>query len=108
MGKIFIFLNLLIVVFSVTVNSDNTSKLNLPNGFEIKIYASELKSPRQITETDKGYIVVGSKNGDKIFALFDEDKDGFAEEKILIKSGLQNPTGVVSVSYTHLTLPTSG
>ena len=95
MGKIFIFLNLLIVVFSVTVNSDNTSKLNLPNGFEIKIYASELKSPRQITETDKGYIVVGSKNGDKIFALFDEDKDGFAEEKILIKSGLQNPTGVV-------------
>ena len=58
MGKIFIFLNLLIVVFSVTVNSDNTSKLNLPNGFEIKIYASELKSPRQITETDKGYIVV--------------------------------------------------
>ena len=36
MGKIFIFLNLLIVVFSVTVNSDNTSKLNLPNGFEIK------------------------------------------------------------------------
>ena len=55
-----------------------------------------MKSPRQIAETDKGYIVVGSKNGDKIFALFDEDKDGFfAEEKILIKSGLQNPTGVV-------------
>ena len=95
MGKIFIFLNLLIVVFSVTVHSDNTSKLNLPNGFEIKIYASELKSPRQITETDKGYIVVGSKNGDKIFALFDEDEDGFAENRTLIMSGLQNPTGVV-------------
>ena len=58
MGKIFILLNLLIVVFSVTVNSDNTSKLNLPNGFEIKIYASELKHTIQIKETNKGYIVV--------------------------------------------------
>ena len=95
MSKIFIFLNLLILVFSTIVNSDNTSKLNLPSGFEIKIYASDLKSPRQITETDKGYIVVGSKNGDKIFALFDEDEDGFAENRTLIMSGLQNPTGVV-------------
>ena len=95
MDKRFIFLNTLIIFFSAIINSNDISKLNLPNGFEISIYANDLQSPRQITETDKGYIVVGSKNGDKIFALFDEDEDGFAENRTLIMSGLQNPTGVV-------------
>ena len=94
MDKRFIFLNTLIIFFSAIINSNDISKLNLPNGFEISIYANDLQSPRQITETDKGYIVVGSKNGDKIFALFDEDEDGFAENRTLIMSGLQNPTGV--------------
>tara|TARA_Y100001970_G_scaffold294313_1_gene450367 strand:- start:1202 stop:2326 length:1125 start_codon:yes stop_codon:yes gene_type:complete len=95
MDKKFIFLNALVIFFSAIINSNDISKLNLPNGFEISIYANDLQSPRQITETDKGYIVVGSKNGDKIFALFDEDEDGFAENRTLIMSGLQNPTGVV-------------
>ena len=95
MDKRFIFLNTLIIFFSAIINSNDISKLNLPNVFEISIYANDLQSPRQITETDKGYIVVGSKNGDKIFALFDEDEDGFAENRTLIMSGLQNPTGVV-------------
>ena len=95
MDKRFVFLNTLIIFFSAIINSNDISKLNLPNGFEISIYANDLQSPRQITETDKGYIVVGSKNGDKIFALFDEDEDGFAENRTLIMSGLQNPTGVV-------------
>ena len=39
-------------------------------------------------------MIVGSKKGDKIFALYDSDLDGYAEKKILIADGLQNPTGV--------------
>ena len=34
-------------------------KLNIPDGFEISIYADGLDSPRQLAETDGGYIVVG-------------------------------------------------
>ena len=79
--------------FLVYANAD-LNKLTLPPGFEISIYADNLDSPRQITETASGFIVVGSKNGNKIFALHDSNKDGFIDEKIVIASGLQNPTGV--------------
>ena len=69
-------------------------KLNLPDGFEISIFAKDLDSPRQITQTNDGYVIVGSKKGDKIYALDDQDLDGYAEKRILVAEGLQNPTGV--------------
>ena len=83
--------------FILNINSstsDLVDKLNIPSGFKISIFADELESPRQITETKSGFIIVGSKNGDKIFALFDGDRDGYAEIKMTVVSGLQNPTGV--------------
>jgi glucose/arabinose dehydrogenase len=69
-------------------------KLSIPEGFEITIFADELNTPRQISETENGYIIAGSKKGDKIFAFNDEDSDGYAEKRVLIADGLQNPTGV--------------
>ena len=91
--------HLLIICFiyfiSFFINANSyLNKLNLPSGFEIEIFADELISPRQISETEDGYVIVGSKTGDKIFALYDSDLDGYAEKKILIANGLQNPTGV--------------
>ena len=83
--------------FILNINSstsDLVDKLNIPSGFKISIFADKLESPRQITETKSGFIIVGSKNGDKIFALFDGDRDGYAETKMTVASGLQNPTGV--------------
>ena len=47
--------------------SSYLEKLNVPDGFEISIYADGLDSPRQLAETDGGYIVVGSKKGDNHF-----------------------------------------
>ena len=90
-----VFIIYLIYFFSFFINADsNLTKLSLPKGFEISIFADGLESPRQITETQSGFIIVGSKNGDKIFALFDGDRDGYAEINITVASGLQNPTGV--------------
>ena len=90
------FFNLILVtVVSFQISSDILKELNLPKGFMISIYADDLDSPRQITETNGGNIIVGSKNGDKLVAIVDEDKDGYAEKKIVIAEGLQNPTGVV-------------
>ena len=92
---IFIIYFLFIFSFFVSAETDqNIKKLNVPDGFEITLYADGVTSPRQITETNDGFIIVGSKSGDKILALYDKDKDGFAEEKIIITSGLKNPTGV--------------
>ena len=75
--------------FILNINSstsDLIDKLNIPSGFKISIFADGLESPRQITETKSGFIIVGSKNGDKIFALFDGDRDGYAEIKMTFAS----------------------
>ena len=88
----------LLVGITLKVNSaisDLTNKLSVPEGFKISIYADGLESPRQITETNDGYIIVGSKNGKNVYALQDFDSDGYAENKILLAQDLQNPTGVV-------------
>jgi len=91
------YLSLISLVFAVSAygnNTSNLSQLNIPDGFEISIFAEKLESPRQLAETEAGYVIVGSKKGDKIYALQDADFDGYAENKILIANGLQNPTGV--------------
>ena len=56
---------LLIFLLGIILNLHSTSidSLDVPQGFEISIYADNLESPRQIAETDKGFIIVGSKNG---------------------------------------------
>ena len=93
----YFFIIYLIFFFSFFIRAEsnqNIGKLNLPDGFQISIFADKLESPRQITETKEGYVIVGSKKGDKIFALFDGDHDGYAETKLIIATGLKNPTGV--------------
>ncbi len=85
--------SIFVISFYINANSD-LDKLNLPKGFEITIFADNLDSPRQLAETDKGYVIAGSKKGNKIYALFDQDLDGYAEQRILIADNLQNPTGV--------------
>ncbi len=85
----------LLYFFSFYISADpNINKLHVPEGFKITIYAENLDSPRQLAETDNGFIIVGSKNGNKIFALNDANNDGLAEKKVLVATGLQNPTGV--------------
>jgi len=83
-----------ILFLSCLLNSQSTDLLSLPDGFEIKVFANGLDSPRQITETEKGYILVGSKKGSEIVALLDQDKDGVSEKKVIVSDGLQNPTGI--------------
>ena len=93
----YLFIIYLIFFFSFFIRAEsnqNIGKLNLPDGFQISIFADKLESPRQITETKEGYVIVGSKKGDKIFALFDDDHDGYAETKLIVATGLKNPTGV--------------
>ena len=61
----FILFNIYFISLFINANSD-LDKLTLPSGFEISIFADNLDSPRQISETDDGYIIVGSKKGDKL------------------------------------------
>ena len=88
----YFFIIFLLYLFPFYVDAaSNINKLNVPEGFEITIYAENLESPRQLAETDNGFIIVGSKNGNKIYALNNNES---AKQKILVAEGLQNPTGV--------------
>ena len=88
-------LTLMVTFSSYTLGlNTNLEKLNVRSAFEISIYADGLDSPRQLAESHEGYIIVGSKKGDKIYALYDANFDGYAEKRILISENLQNPTGV--------------
>tara|TARA_B110000967_G_C18502431_1_gene372247 strand:+ start:138 stop:545 length:408 start_codon:yes stop_codon:yes gene_type:complete len=90
----FTYLLLTIIIYPSILSSNGIDDLKLPKDFEISIYADEIKSARQMAESSEGIIYVGSKSGDSIYAILDKDNDNFAETKILVASGLSNPTGV--------------
>lgn len=69
------------------------SLINLPDGFEISVYA-EVNNARSLTMSPSGTIYVGNRNADKVYALQDKDGDHWAEEIYVIDSGLNSPNGV--------------
>ena len=82
------------LAFAENISSSVIEKLNVPENFNVEIYAQDIDSPRQITQTNNGYIIVGSKRGNEIVALIDDDEDKFSDRKITLAENLQNPTGV--------------
>ena len=90
----FIYLYLFFLLVIPKVVSNDINNLKIPNGFEINIIANNIESPRQMTETDMGHIIVGSKNGNKVIVLIDINNDGVFEEQLVVANNLQNPTGV--------------
>ena len=85
---------LLLIFCSLNINSNLLDELILPEGFQISIFAKNLDSPRQITETKDGAIIVGYKKGTEVIAFVDEDNDGLFNQR-LVANNLQNPAGVV-------------
>jgi len=73
------------------------NQIKLPPGFKISIFASGLPSARQMCiNPTTGTVYVGSKKGEHgvIYALPDKNKDGIADEVIVIGQGLFPPKGL--------------
>ncbi len=96
----FLSLAILIPLFSVsTVHADlagaekNLSKIKLPNGFKISVFA-EVPGARQMSMGQStGTVFVGTMDG-KVFGVVDKDKDRSADEVVTMMSGLKLPNGV--------------
>ncbi|WP_194777753.1 PQQ-dependent sugar dehydrogenase [Pararhodonellum marinum] len=70
-------------------------KIQLPEGFEIEVWAEDVPNARSLAMSDDGKIVfVGNRRGNKVFALTDEDGDGKADKRYTLASGLKMPNGV--------------
>jgi glucose/arabinose dehydrogenase len=67
------------------------SKLKVPAGFNIEVYAAGMANARSLALGDKGTVFVGSRTVDKVYAII--NKDGKREVKV-IASGLYRPNGV--------------
>ena len=70
------------------------TKITLPEGFEIEIFAENVKNARTMVRTPKGTIFVGTRGEGKVYALRDNDGDYRADEQFLIDKGLEMPNGV--------------
>jgi len=68
--------------------------INLPDGFEISVYASDVTNARSMALSKNGVLYVGNRGEDKVYALVDENNDHKADKKYIIAEGLHMPNGV--------------
>ena len=71
----------------------NINKIKLPPGFTISVYA-EVPNARSMTVSPSGIVYVGNKDGNKVYAVADENRDGKADKVYTVASGLHKPNGV--------------
>lgn len=75
------------------------AQITLPPGFQINVFAPGVTRPRSMVVGDNGTVFVGSYFFTKgvtspVYALRDEDGDGFAEFRREIWNGFNTPNGL--------------
>jgi glucose/arabinose dehydrogenase len=69
-------------------------RLSVPAGFAIRIYASNLSNPRLMAFGPDGQLYVAERGADRIIRLPDANRDGRAEQPVVVAQGLNNPHNV--------------
>lgn len=70
------------------------SKLKVPEGFKISLYADNVDNARSLLMTPNGTLFVSTRDKGKIYAILDHNKDFVADEVITIATGLNMPNGI--------------
>jgi glucose/arabinose dehydrogenase len=83
---------------SVSNNGDRETpklaQIELPDGFQIHMYASDVPNARSMELSPNGTLFVGNRKGDKVYAVVDSDGDYRADEVKVIAEGMRMPNGV--------------
>jgi glucose/arabinose dehydrogenase len=69
-------------------------RLKLPPGFRLSVFAEDVENARSLALGDKGTVFVGTRSEGNVYALTDANRDGKADEVIVIAKGLNSPNGV--------------
>ncbi|MDX5422582.1 MAG: sorbosone dehydrogenase family protein [Hymenobacteraceae bacterium] len=69
-------------------------RISLPDGFRIDYYAKDVENARSMALSPSGILFVGTRSEDKVYAVVDANKDGKADEVVVVASGLTSPNGV--------------
>jgi len=70
------------------------SRIELPPGFAISLYASEVPSAREMSLSPSGVLYVGSRDAGNVYALLDNNADLYADELITLARDKWLPVGV--------------
>ncbi|MEM7120525.1 MAG: PQQ-dependent sugar dehydrogenase [Pseudomonadota bacterium] len=68
--------------------------LNVPDGFEVNIFAEDLDHPRWMTIAPNGDVFLAQTRPGRITVLRDTNGDGNADETFTYLRGLKSPTGM--------------
>lgn len=69
------------------------NKIKLPAGFSIDVFV-EVPNARSMCLGARGTVFVGNRNEDKVYAVVDQNEDGFADSTYIVAKGLNSPNGV--------------
>ncbi|MGE0337239.1 MAG: sorbosone dehydrogenase family protein [Gammaproteobacteria bacterium] len=72
----------------------DVTRLRVPEGFAIHVYAEGVENARQLAVGPEGLVFVGSRSAGNVYALVDADGDHRAEEVIVVARDLEMPSGV--------------
>lgn len=74
------------------------SPINLPQGFQIGVYASGLAGPRMMTLGPDGAVYVAERGANRIVRLADKNMDGEADGIEVVADGLNKPDSLAFFS----------
>lgn len=77
------------------VGSGEIVNVDVPDGFEVTVFADDLTGPRFINFDEDGLLHVADRGNDRIIALPDNNQDGTADEVIVVADGLEKPHSLV-------------
>jgi glucose/arabinose dehydrogenase len=69
-------------------------RIKLPPGFQIDVYAEQVKNAREMALSPNGTLFVSTRRLGNVYALLDTKRQNKADRILTIATGLQNPNGV--------------
>ena len=93
--KLFALLPLLVALSAhAEKTSFDLSKLKLPEGFHVAVFASDMDGARMLTFTPGGALLVSESGEGKVVALPDPKHTGKASRVVEVLTGLNEPHGI--------------
>lgn len=69
-------------------------KINMPEGYQIEVFADGVKNARSMTLSPDGTLFVGTRQQGDVYALVDTDGDNKADQHFVLDTALNMPNGV--------------
>lgn len=94
MKKLIVGLSVLVGCAKAQNPEDFLSEINLPDGFKIELFATDIDNARSLSKGPNGIVFVGNRGGGKVYALVDVGQDGRSDKTYVLAENLNQPNGV--------------